>query len=591
MLSQLQQFVNSLNRPKYYLLAGNILLVAALIILSNLKIVPLRTGDFAFFAVITLAFALYRPGWAFLFFVGTIPLENINLAPESLGIAIRPYQFVGALAITALLIRFFSKRLFFKPAKFNLADWLVIVLVAAGFLSAFAAVGAKNFLPLRLAVIFASFAALYFLARNYIQTLDDLKKVLPFFLSSGAVVTFYGIWQNWRFTRNLPNFEVMPGRPNSVFSEPDWLGMYLVLLISIVYVLIYYYIKQVQSSRLNRMFLEKQTHSQYPDSLDTFTNKQDFPELSGSGETPEPALDQILNLNPIYHLPFTNYFSVFGIYVLLNIFLVLLVITVSRSAWLGAFAATFIFLFVIFTNLKFSPKEWRWKETFYLKLKILASLLVALAAVYVFNLTDFQLFNRAKSTGTGLQKITVACEPDCNVETRQCLVSTETIISNISELEQYDCRHINLEEIESEKAKNNIIAEIYREDPNVNIRGEIYRKSWQEIKKHPIMGIGWGSIGSVLGQDERGATFNSSNIFLETWLGAGILGLASLLALFSYILLSAIKNYFYACDQEGKVFHLFIIISWFAIIIPNLFNAGIFLGFLWVWLAITQIKE
>jgi len=105
------------------------------------------------------------------------------------------------------------------------------------------------------------------------------------------------------------------------------------------------------------------------------------------------------------------------------------------------------------------------------------------------------------------------------------------------------------------------------------------------------MGIGWGSIGSVLGQDERGATFNSSNIFLETWLGAGILGLASLLALFSYILLSAIKNYFYACDQEGKVFHLFIIISWFAIIIPNLFNAGIFLGFLWVWLAITQIKE
>jgi O-antigen ligase len=84
---------------------------------------------------------------------------------------------------------------------------------------------------------------------------------------------------------------------------------------------------------------------------------------------------------------------------------------------------------------------------------------------------------------------------------------------------------------------------------------------------------------------------NSSNIFLEVWLGAGILGFASFLIMVSYILVEGIRKYYFAKTSRENFFGLFIIISWFAIIIPNSFNAGIFLGFLWLWLAAVQTKK
>ena len=53
-------------------------------------------------------------------------------------------------------------------------------------------------------------------------------------------------------------------------------------------------------------------------------------------------------------------------------------------------------------------------------------------------------------------------------------------------------------DIEKEKAAGNIIQEVYRPDPNVNIRSGIYKKSFEQIKGHPIFGIGWGSMGKIL---------------------------------------------------------------------------------------------
>ncbi|MDR3559345.1 MAG: hypothetical protein P4L58_03025, partial [Candidatus Pacebacteria bacterium] len=103
--------VNHLNRPKTYLLIANVLLVFFLILLGNFKVVPLDTGDFVFFALLVFMLAIYRSGWAFLIFVGLIPLENINLAPAELEMTIRPYQFLGTFIIAALLVRFFTKRL------------------------------------------------------------------------------------------------------------------------------------------------------------------------------------------------------------------------------------------------------------------------------------------------------------------------------------------------------------------------------------------------------------------------------------------------------------------------------------------------
>ncbi|HAI73912.1 TPA: hypothetical protein DCL22_00815 [Candidatus Moranbacteria bacterium] len=270
---------------------------------------------------------------------------------------------------------------------------------------------------------------------------------------------------------------------------------------------------------------------------------------------------------------------------LISIF-ALLIISVARSAWLATVTATILFLLIIFTNLKINFREWQWKNTIQIKIYILSAFAISLVAVYFFHLTTFQLFNRAVSTG-GMQKITVSCDSAlCGRDAKFCVSTGATY--NISELAQFGCQHINLEEIESEKAKRNIVAEVYRKDPNVNARAEIYKKSWAEIKAHPILGIGWENIGAVLGRDGRGVSLNSSNIFLETWLGDGIIGFISLVIILGNIFIQALIGFYKETNIEQKSFALFIILSWTGIIIFNLFNAGIMLGFFWVWLGITS---
>jgi membrane protein YdbS with pleckstrin-like domain len=525
MLSQFQQFVNDLNKTKNWLILGNFLLVVFLISLNNSGLFPLRVGDFLFFAVLTFAIALYRPGWIFLFFIGTIPLEIINLAPANFGLAIRPYQFIGSILVGAVFVRLVTKKLHFKLAKFNLADYLVLTLVVLAFFTAL--ISPEKVAGLKLAVVFASFSLFYFLTRNYIQNISDLKKVIPFFLSSSVVVVFYGLWQNWRFMQDANHFEIMPGRPNSVFAEPDWLGIFLVLLISACYAIIHF----------TRSKLSNETRK-------------------------------------------VSTLSIFFFFFLAFSFL-LLILSVSRSAWLGALASTFIFLFIALTRLKFNPRHWRWRKTFELKIFILSAFIVSLVSVYAFPLTRFELSNRAKSTA-GLQLITASCEKE---------IELPKSISNISQLTDFECRHINLEEIESEKEDGKFVTEISRPDPNVGIRAEIYAKSWEQIKKNLIFGVGMGNIGPILGQDSAGNFLNASNIFLEMWLGVGILGFLSLSFLFFLILLGGIKNYFFCEDSLVKAFNLFIMVSWFALVVANLFNAGMMLGFLWVWLAIVNLPE
>lgn len=524
----LNKFFEKINNFGTYLALANIFLVSFLILLSNLNVLPIkRMGDFIFYAIIFLAFALYRPGWAFLFFVGMMALENINLAPKEIGVMVRPYQFIGGLVIAAVLIRLITGRLGFKLPKWNRHDLLLIVFVVAGFISTFQGstlATAKVESLLKQALVAASFVVFYFLTCVFIQDLKDLKKIVPFFLSSSVIVVLYGIWQNVRFTRGLNAFEAMPGRPNATFTEADWYGIFLVLLLAVLYSLIYYFRRQSDNKNL----------------------------------------------------------PVAGCWLLVALIFISLILTVSRSAWLGAAFVTFIFLFIILTNLKFNPKNWHWN--FFLKqlLYISAAGLLSLAIIYIFHLTDFQLFNRAQSTGTGLQKITVSCAK---------IITLPKKIESIDELAQYGCQHINLEEIGNEKAEGDFVTEIFRADPNVNIRHEIYNKSREEIKQHPFLGIGWGNISGILGKDERGTALNSSNIFLEVWLGAGLLGITSFILIWFRVLIVSIKNYFFATRHQWKFFNLCVIIVWFGLTVSNLFNAGIFLGFLWIFLAITRISD
>jgi hypothetical protein len=232
----------------------------------------------------------------------------------------------------------------------------------------------------------------------------------------------------------------------------------------------------------------------------------------------------------------------------------------------------------------------------------IASLLI----IYSFNLTNFQLWSRAVSTG-GMQKITIACES-------RTVLDLPEKIEDVLELKKYGCRHINLEDIDQEKESGFEIKEIYRPDPNVNIRGQVFQKSWAEIKKHPVLGIGYGSIAAFLGQDERpariatparnasyneageqsvaggGVNLNASNIFLEVWLGSGLIGLLAFIFIWLNAIIVFVKRFYSSNNQEEKAFALFILLGIFAFLIPNLFNAGIFLMILWFFWGIVPIK-
>ncbi len=542
------EYVQGFCKTKHYLLLANFFLVFFLIVLSRLHVLPFGKGDFLFFSILTLAFSLYRPGWSFLFFIGTIAIENISAAPLELGIEVRPYQFLGALTLIAMVIRFFGGRLPYKPIQFSWQDMLLFIIGFSSIVTVFMSEHVMS--DIKQVIVFFSFLGLYFLVRYYVQDMYDLKKVTPFFVSAALVIAVYGIWQNMQFARGLPSFEIMPGRPNATFTEPDWLGMYLVLLAALIYSLIWH----VNKTGGNIVSLVSNFHPEYSGLISNKFQNIKF---------------QILNL---------------FLFALLILVYILLILTVSRSAWLGVTVVTISFLVTVLTKLKWRGALWQWKEGGAYTIKIACSIGISILVVYNANLTSFNLFNRAQSTGSGLQLITLAC-----LENIDAVYPRE--IKDISEVSRYGCRHINLEDIEKEKGAGNIIIEVSRPDPNISIRKTIYQKSWNEIKAHPLAGIGWGSIGEKLGKDAQGNSFNTSNIFLETWLGAGIAGLISFLALWIIIFIKSIFSFLQQGNAAENKLGLFLMLGSEAILVTNLFNAGMFLGILFLFFAISNVKS
>jgi hypothetical protein len=225
------------------------------------------------------------------------------------------------------------------------------------------------------------------------------------------------------------------------------------------------------------------------------------------------------------------------------------------------------------------------QEVFSFGMAITISFVLALSVVFFFHLTSFHLFDRASSTASGLQEITIACDQNSSIS-----VLPEKI-ANTEQLSQWHCRHIMLEEIGSEQAAGKFISTVYRDDPNVAIRKEIYVKVKEQIMNHPVSGIGWGSIASILGTDERGAGLNASNMFLEIWLGSGIIGLLAFVVFWFGTAIMALRKFFQSVGTE-RFFLLFFLSSWVGITVFDMFNSGILLGFFFLYLALgTLILE
>ncbi len=517
---------NILKKELVLLWIFSVALGFALIVFADKNKLPLGAGDFVFFAILALLVALYRPRWVFFLFVSLVPLENVIFATGFLPLQLRPYQFIGAILAVAVAILWIVNRLNFKLLRPAWIDWLFFSLVPLGFLSLLNSPN-KNISVKNNLVLF-SFIVLYYLARNFLRNKNDLIKTAFFFVGSNAVVLFYGFWQVFADKFGGKSFEVMFGRPNSTFMEPDWLGIFLCFSLAALLSAI--------------KFLE-----------DRF--------------------------------PSWRYF----VYAMIFLDLTLLILTLSRSAWIGA--AAVIFFHLIFNLYRKDSREAAFTPRRFANQFLIIFLVstISLTAIHFAKLSKFDIFDRARSTATSEQKITIACENSANIP--QTIASTD-------ELAKYGCKFINLEEIDSYKSQGKIITEIFRKDPNVMTRSQIYRKSFEIIREHPILGVGFGTITEAFGTDERGAGLNESNIFIQIWAGSGILGFLAILGTFIFLFVSAMRrlspicplNRFIGCpiirNDFEKTKYLFLFLGMFALLVPNMFNAGLLMAVFWLGLAV-----
>jgi O-antigen ligase len=241
-----------------------------------------------------------------------------------------------------------------------------------------------------------------------------------------------------------------------------------------------------------------------------------------------------------------------------------LILTVSRSAWL-AFGVGMMTLFLV-EGYRVLRGERKWQKYSIKILLVVGLSLLSLLLVYFLQLTRFEISERAESTTNGYQSITVACKKEVSLPER---------IESVEELAPYECRHIRLEAVEIEQQAGQSIQKTERRDPNFSIRSQIYQKSWDVLKTHFLFGIGLGNSSQFLGADERGAGLNTSNLFLETWLGSGLFGGLSLALLWIVLGIRFVYGIIRGSYPERYMLGLAIL---FGMTVFNLFNAGMFLG-------------
>ncbi len=509
-----------------------------LVILSALGFFPISKIFFGIISIIILTAVFWKTKEFFWLFLVVLPLENIVISGNYLPFSLRPFQLVGGALIVVLLIKF----IFYKKyrQKINYKKWDILVLLLPAF-SLLGLINAPNkSVVVKQTVILSSFVLLYLVARYFFRKRKDLFEAIWFFIVSSDVVILFGLYQAIARKVGWKSFEVMDGRINSTFAEPDWLAMYAVVLAAIVFFL-----------------------------------KIALPKLRKNIMVGCWSFRETINF-------ILNFYLFFIFWVLF--------LTVARSGWIAfAMLAIFYLVLKIFTsknvlgtkkNLNYKLQITNYKNILKEGFIILVIIVLVILITEITNLSSFHFANRAGSSLSGMQKITVSCRQGAEPPVK---------ITSVDELRQYGCRHINLEEKKKEKMEGNEIKEIYRPDPNVNIRKDIYQISWQQIKKHPIIGHGLGSSSLFLGQDQRGAGLNTSNIFLESWISFGIFGLLIIIILFFYPFILAIKKIIQG-GKEGAA--LFIILTAVTVLIPNLFNAGLLLGFFWIWLAVIgSIKK
>lgn len=537
--SSLSKHMLMIRMTEGVLLLGAFLVSILLFFFGNSQVFPLGIADFIFFSILAFFFALYRPGWAFLIFLALLPFEMVDISPGVLPLSFRPYQLLAGVILLSMSIRFATKRLPFPIMRFRWFDTLPIIFGIGGVLSISCSADVPS--AAKQAVIVFSFVAIYFLSRQFLGGARDARRIVLFLVLSSVGTALFALWQSVRFTAGHAAFEAMPGRPNAFFSEPDWLGMFFILSGTIALALL-------------------------------------FLDLTRNRVTEGGMLSGHLLSGWCWRI-----FRQYAVLLLSFVFLALswtgILLTVARSAWVGLALSSFLFPTLLLWEGSWRLRSWQWTRMAKGCVLVVLSFVAAILVIRGFRLTTFDLTDRAGSTASGQQEITVSCD------TPGVLPKS---IESVSELASYGCRFIRLEDVNAEQAAGKFVTTVFRPDPSIEARRAISQKTTEILVSHWLFGIGWGGIGNILGTDDRGASLNASNAFLEAWIGGGLISALSFLMLWTLVPLYALRRFFVSAresDQDSyRAIAVFFLLSWVGFTVFNLFNSGILLGFVWVWL-------
>lgn len=437
----------------------------------------------------------------FFIFIFFIPFEIYKLRLGNL-ISLRSYQAVAVLLLIFLAYFYFKGKIkteelfaiFRSPISKLLAVYFIVSLI-----SLINSPDIKN--GIQETLVLLSFLTIYWLVLFFVRTEKDVRNIFYIIIASGTVAALIGLVQVAAYKFGLGLIEVMPGRPNSILPEPDWLGFFMVFALAVLIAVQYFESFDV------KLFWVKILRNKY---------------------------------------------FYYGINVL---FYIVIILTIARASWLAGIGMVGLYLFLIFID-KNNP----FGQVFVQGFKILFFLFLGLAVIYIFSLTPFSLKNRFLSIVTSQETHAIAVDPKTGKE-----VSIEK-----KKIVDYKKQGI---EVKEKKVQ----------DINILIRRESFTDNFDIILKHPFLGIGFGGIETAFGNG-----INANNIFMEVWIGSGIVGLIIFVLIFYCVFREWLFYYIKKRTGENKAYLYFIILGLVAVIIPNIFNSGLFLGFFWVYLGIAS---
>lgn len=350
-------------------------------------------------------------------------------------------------------------------------------------------------------LVLISFLVIYWVTMFHVNQKKDLDGVFYVALASSLVTALIALAQVVAYKMGLELIEVMPGRPNSILPEPDWLGFFMVF--SLVILLIVPFLRRSEKDwRLVRLFDKR--------------------------------------------------YLTYGLQAL---FFIVIILTIARASWLAATAVIGAYLLITFIddNNPFLMPIAQGVRIFFV-------FLLSLGIIYSLHLTPFSLKNRALSIVTGQEVHAVMTDPETGKE-----VSIKK-----SEIENYTKKGI---EVKQKKV----------EDINISRRTESFTDNFDIILKHPLLGIGFGGIETVFGKG-----VNANNIFMEVWIATGTLGLIIFLLVLYCLVREWVVYFVKRRNRQNTAYLLFVILGLVAMVIPNMFNSGLFLGFFWIYLGLAD---